>query len=176
MRRLLAVLPIAVLLVLAGVFAFSSLRHDPKVIPRAMVGRPAPSETLPILGAAGSAPVLPPGRSGPVLVNFFASWCAPCAEESPELMALKAEGVTVIGVAYEDDPQKTQDFLTRFGNPYASVHVDRAGRAGIDYGVSGVPETYLVSADGKILEKQATPLRPGDAEALLAKGSTPGAR
>ena len=167
MRRLIAVLPIAALLVLVGIFvAFVIGHHDPQISPRALVGRPAPDVSLPTLDGGPKAP-LKGALHGPTLVNFFASWCAPCAEEAPALMALKAEGVQIIGVAWEDDPDKTRAFLQRFGNPYSVIFVDRDGRAGIDFGVSGVPETYLISATGQILDKRALPLTAADAEALL---------
>jgi cytochrome c biogenesis protein CcmG/thiol:disulfide interchange protein DsbE len=93
----------------------------------------------------------------------------PCAGEAPTLAALKAEGVRIVGVSWKDEPAKTRDFLSRYGNPYQVVFVDHEGRAGIDFGVTGVPETYLVDAHGRIIEKEAQPLTPGDAEALLSK-------
>ncbi|MFI4936154.1 MAG: DsbE family thiol:disulfide interchange protein [Caulobacterales bacterium] len=168
MRRLIALAPVAVLLTLVAVFALYSLHHSPQVVPTAMVGRPAPDETLPPLAGGAPAP-LRAALQGPTLVNFFASWCAPCAEEAPALAALKAEGVRIVGVAYKDDPAKTQAFLARFGDPYSALFVDRDGRAGIDFGISGVPETYVIGSDGKILGKQATPITAADAETLLAR-------
>jgi cytochrome c biogenesis protein CcmG/thiol:disulfide interchange protein DsbE len=80
--------------------------------------------------------------------------------------------VRIVGVAWKDDPGKTRAFLARYGDPYQTIFVDRDGRAGIDFGVTGVPETYLVGPDGRILDKQAQPLTPADAEALLSRAGS----
>src|SRR5580704_3015567 len=171
MRRLAALAPALVFAALVIVFGAYALHHSPQVIPRATVGQSAPNDALPSLAGAAPAPIRT-ALKGTTLVNFFASWCAPCAEEAPTLAALKAEGVRVVGVAWKDDPAKTRDFLARYGDPYQAIFVDRDGRAGIDFGVTGVPETYLVSADGRILDKQAQPLTPADAEALLSRAGS----
>ena len=168
MNRLAALAPIAVLTALVLVFGVYALHHNPQVIPRATVGQSAPNDPLPSLAGAPPAPIRT-AMQGVTLVNFFASWCVPCAQEAPTLAALKAEGVRVVGVAYKDDPADTRTFLARYGDPYQTVFVDRDGRAGIDFGVTGVPETYLVSAQGRILDKEAQPLTAADAEALLSR-------
>ena len=168
MKRFVALAPIAVFFALVAVFGLYALHHNPQVIPRATVGTLAPNDALPTLDGAPPAP-LHTALKGTTLVNFFASWCVPCAGEAPTLAALKAEGVRIVGVSWKDEPAKTRDFLSRYGNPYQVVFVDHAGRAGIDFGVTGVPETYLVDAHGRIIEKEAQPLTPGDAEALLSK-------
>jgi cytochrome c biogenesis protein CcmG/thiol:disulfide interchange protein DsbE len=158
-----------VFLALVAIFAgFILFHHNPQVVPRATVGQAAPDVVLPPL--EGGAPMaLRAALHGPVLVNFFASWCGPCAQEGPTLMALKAEGIRIIGVAWKDDPAASRAFLARYGDPYALRFSDRDGRAGIDFGVSGVPETYLVGADGVIIDKRAEPLTADTAEALLDK-------
>jgi cytochrome c biogenesis protein CcmG/thiol:disulfide interchange protein DsbE len=90
-----------------------------------------------------------------MILNVFASWCAPCRVEHPRLLELQAQGIHVVGVAYKDDPAATRAFLEELGDPYALVLVDRDGRAGLDLGISGVPETYAVDAQGIIVAKHA---------------------
>jgi cytochrome c biogenesis protein CcmG/thiol:disulfide interchange protein DsbE len=168
MTRWLAALPLIVLAALGLLFAGYALHHDPKVIPMALVGKPAPDVSLPSLDSGAMVRIRDATRDGPVLVNFFASWCAPCQIEHPALMAMAARHVRIIGIAYKDDPQNTKAFLSRLGDPFAERLVDRDGRAGIEFGVSGVPETYLISQDGKVLAKY-TNLNEGDAKALTAR-------
>ncbi|WP_304170052.1 DsbE family thiol:disulfide interchange protein [Phenylobacterium aquaticum] len=168
MSRWLALAPLAVLAALALLFGLYALHHDPKVEPRALVGHPLPALSLPSLDD-GRPLALSEAARGPALVNVFASWCAPCELEAPVLVSLKRRGVKLVGVAYKDAPENTQAFLTRLGDPYAARLVDRDGRAGIELGVTGVPETYLVSADGMILDKHSGPLTEADAQAMLAK-------
>lgn len=165
MSRWVALAPIAVLLALTVLFVGYALRHDPHVNPAALVGKSAPMTVLRPL--AGGAPEVPAaGGKGPVLVNFFGSWCAPCVEEAPALMALKAQGVQIIGVAYKDHDPDTQTFLRNYGDPYQAVLTDPTGRAGVEWGISGVPETFAVDARGRIIAKKSEPLTPEDAESL----------
>ena len=166
MSRILAFAPLVALLAAVILFAGWSLWGNPHVTPMALVGKPVPNVRLATL-QGGSPIALPTAAKGPVLINFYASWCAPCAQEAPALMALKAEGVRIIGVAYEDDPEKAAGFLARLGNPYETVLTDRDGRAGMEFGVTGVPETYAVDAKGVIRGKRAQPIDADDAEALL---------
>ena len=165
MIRWLAVLPLIVLAALAVLFVGYGLRHDPHVNPAALVGRAAPNLALSPLAGGPARPLRPPGQ-GPVLINFFASWCAPCVEEAPALMALKSQGVPIVGVAYKDKPEKAQAFLGESGDPFTAVLMDPDGRAGVEYGVSGVPETFAVAADGRVLAKHSGPLTPQAAEKL----------
>ena len=167
MKRLWALAPLAVLLIGVVLFAGFSLRRNPRVTPMAMVGKPLPDLKLAAAGQPGPVS-LRRAVKGPALVNFFASWCAPCAQESPALMALKAEGVPIVGVAYKDDPAASARFLARLGDPYAQTLEDSTGSAGIEFGLTGVPETYAVDASGIIKAKVARPLTEADAESLLA--------
>ena len=166
MTRWIAALPLVVLALLAALFAGYALHHDPHVNPSALVGKPLPDVTLAAL--EGGAPRHLRADAGPAtLVNFYASWCAPCAVEHPALMALKSEGVRIVGVAYKDQPENTKAMLARLGDPFAETLVDGDGRAGVEFGISGVPETFLVGPDGRILAKHTGPLTPEAAEALM---------
>lgn len=168
MRRFIAFAPLVVLVGLGALFAGYALKHDPHVQPHALVGKPVPAVSLPDLDT-GALVAVHDAPAGPRLINFFASWCAPCRVEQPQLMALKARGVTVVGVAYKDDPVRTRQFLAELGDPFAAKLVDRNGRAGIEFGVTGVPETFLVGADGVILAKHSGPLTDADVQDLLKK-------
>jgi cytochrome c biogenesis protein CcmG/thiol:disulfide interchange protein DsbE len=167
MRRWLAIVPLLALAALAVLFTLRLKDGgDSHYTPTALVGKPMPDEALPPL--AGGPPTPLKGEVRPAtLVNFFASWCAPCEIEAPQLNALKARGVRIVGVAYKDKPENTKAMLARLGDPFTETLVDADGRAGLEFGVSGVPETFLVGPDGRILAKHTGPLTPDTAEALL---------
>ncbi|MES2894837.1 MAG: DsbE family thiol:disulfide interchange protein [Pseudomonadota bacterium] len=169
MSRWLAILPLVALAALALLFGVYSLKRDPQVQPDALVGKPVPELTLPRLDDGRPAALRAALGEGPALVNVFASWCAPCEIEHPVLVDLRRQGVRIVGVAYKDAPENTKAFLGRLGDPFAERLVDRDGRAGIELGVTGVPETYLVGADGVILAKHTGPLTAETARALMAK-------
>jgi cytochrome c biogenesis protein CcmG/thiol:disulfide interchange protein DsbE len=159
MRRALFLLPIALFLVLAGYFALA-LRpdRDPHELPSAMIDKPAPSFNLAGLGDAPGLDRAALG-GGVTLVNFFASWCVPCRIEHPLLMGLAAETkVPLYGIAYKDKPADTAQYLAQLGDPYARVGLDEAGRVGIDFGVYGVPETYVIDKQGRIRLRLVGPL------------------
>jgi cytochrome c biogenesis protein CcmG/thiol:disulfide interchange protein DsbE len=161
-RKLVFLLPVALFAALLAAFAIG-LRHDPHLVPSALINRPAPDFTLPGLyePADGLSRKDLDGRV--TLVNFFASWCAPCREEHPELMALAHRpGVTLDGVAYKDRPEAARHFLDRLGNPFGHIGVDREGTTAIDFGVYGVPETYVVDGTGHIRYRHVGPLTPED--------------
>lgn len=166
MKRWLAALPLIVLVALGGLFYFYALHRDPQVQPKALVGRMVPDLTLPDLAGGQPVRLRALADDGPVIVNFFASWCAPCEIEHPILMGLKGRGARVIGVAYKDAPPNTQALLTRLGNPFAQALVDRDGRAGVEFGVTGVPETYVVARGGKVIAKHTGPLDEAEAQRL----------
>ncbi|MBB5744947.1 DsbE family thiol:disulfide interchange protein [Brevundimonas variabilis] len=164
MNRWFAVVPLVVLVALAALFIGWSLKRDPAFKPDALIGQPIPATVLPVLTdavagpATGSLASVAASAGGPVVVNIFASWCAPCRVEHPRLMALQAQGVTVIGVAYKDEPEATRAFLDELGDPFTTVLVDREGRAGLDLGVSGVPESFVIDANGIVVAKHSGPL------------------
>ncbi len=181
MTRWLALAPLAVLAALAILFAGWSLKRDPAFKPDALVGQPIPETVLPLLSGDQAGPghldLKTAGVGKPMLVNVFASWCAPCRIEHPRLLALKARGIAVVGVAYKDEPVATRAFLDELGDPYSMVLVDREGRAGLDLGISGVPETFAVDGRGRIAAKQSGPLLDeADIERLVASVQAPAAR
>jgi cytochrome c biogenesis protein CcmG/thiol:disulfide interchange protein DsbE len=161
MRRLLFLAPGLLFVLLAGYFALG-LTRDPQKLPSALIDKPAPDFALTGLGER-------PGLArsdllGKVsLINFFASWCVPCRIEHPMLMRLAGEsGFELVGIAYKDRPQEAEKLLAQQGDPYARVGQDRDGRAGIDFGVYGVPETYVVDREGRVRFRQVGPLTPED--------------
>ncbi|UFN48071.1 DsbE family thiol:disulfide interchange protein [Roseomonas sp. OT10] len=167
-RRALLFLPLG-LAAGAGIGFWAMLRglrdgsYNPTGVPSALIGKPAPGFTLtPVEGVE-----LPPfpaealrGLERPVLVNFWASWCVPCVIEHPQLMQLQREGVPVFGINYKDKPADAASFLRRHGNPFARLGADGTGRVGIDWGVYGVPETYLIDRGGIIRWRWAGPITP----------------
>lgn len=159
-RRWLALLPLFVFLALAGVFAAQLLSgRDSSVVPSALIGAQAPQIALPPLEGVALPGLDPAQFAGKVtLVNVWASWCGPCRQEHPFLMQLaKDERLTIVGLNYKDRPENARRFLGDLGNPYDAIGVDDSGRAAIDWGVYGVPETFLVGKDGKIAWKQVGP-------------------
>ena len=178
MKRWLAVVPLIVLVALAVLFVGWSLRRDPAYQPDAMVGKAVPAMTLPVLtnGTAGpgQADLVTAAAGQPAVVNIFASWCAPCRIEHPQLMALREQGVRVIGVAYKDDPVATAAFLEELGDPFAVVLVDADGRLGLELGSSGVPETFAVDPWGTITAKHSGPLVDQADLDRLTEGLAPG--
>ncbi|MBX9707281.1 MAG: DsbE family thiol:disulfide interchange protein [Caulobacteraceae bacterium] len=178
MSRWLTVIPLIVLAGLAVLFIGWSLQRDPEYRPDAIVGQTVPETVLPILQGDVAGPqnvdLKTAGVGRPMLVNLFASWCAPCRIEHPQLMALKDRGIAVVGVAYKDDPIATRAFLDELGDPFTMVLVDQEGRAGLDLGVSGVPETFAVDAMGRIVAKASGPLlTQADVDRLVAALDAP---
>jgi cytochrome c biogenesis protein CcmG/thiol:disulfide interchange protein DsbE len=170
--RWLTFLPLVVLAALALLFGVYGLHHNPQVQPHALVGKPVPDLALPTLEGGQPVRIRALAAQGPLVINFFASWCAPCEQEAPALNALSARHVRILGIAYKDAPEKTQDFLARLGDPFVQRLVDRSGSAGIEFGVTGVPETYLVGRDGIILDKHTGPLEAADVRDLAQRALT----
>jgi cytochrome c biogenesis protein CcmG/thiol:disulfide interchange protein DsbE len=161
-RKLVFLLPAAMFAVLVAVFAVG-LKHDPRLVPSALIDRPAPDFVLPGLDEGAEGLSRKDLRSGVTLVNFFASWCAPCREEHAQLMALaRRPGVTLDGIAYKDKPEDARRFLDTLGNPFRRIGLDRNGETAIDFGVYGVPETYIVDGSGHIRFRQVGPVTAAD--------------
>jgi cytochrome c biogenesis protein CcmG/thiol:disulfide interchange protein DsbE len=167
-KRWVAFTPLIALLALAVLFVGWSLKRDPNVKPDALVGKPMPATLVRPL-AGGPEQPLTASLQGPTVVNVFASWCLPCKSEHPVLMRLQAQGVRMVGVAWKDKPEASAAYLAEGGDPYAVVLTDVPGRAGIDLGISGVPETYLVDGRGRIVFKHSAPLTDDDAAELLKR-------
>jgi len=158
-RRLLYLLPVALFAVVA-IYFLVALRsgRDPSLLPSALIDKPAPNFAL--AGLDGKDGLTRASLAGQVvLVNFFASWCVPCRAEEPLLMRLaQEEHVPVYGIAYKDKPADAKSFLDQLGDPYRRVGLDESGRTGIDFGVYGVPETYLIDKQGRIRYRVVGPL------------------
>lgn len=162
-RVWIALLPLAVFVVLAAIFFIQLERGgDKEAIPSALIGKPAPQTSLPPLDSTGLPGFETASLKGNVtVVNVWASWCAPCRQEHPLLMQLAADPrFTIAGINYKDKPENAVRFLGSLGNPYAAIGRDESGRSAIDWGVYGVPETFLVGKDGTILMKHVGPLTP----------------
>jgi cytochrome c biogenesis protein CcmG/thiol:disulfide interchange protein DsbE len=153
-RRLLLMAPLGIAAGAGGAFTALLMRmqegrYDPHALPSALIGKPLPAFDLPGQPPSpgfSSADVLAAGR--PALVNFFASWCVPCAQEAPALAELPKRGIPIWGIAYKDKPEATARFLDQFGNPYKRVARDSGGTVAINFGLYGVPESYLVDSAG----------------------------
>ena len=166
-RRLAFVLPGVAFAVLVGFFA-AGLTRDPHILPSALIDRPAPDFALPGLYESANGLTRKDLDGRVTLVNFFASWCAPCREEHSELMTLRRlPRVALDGIAYKDTPEDTRRFLERLGDPFGRIGVDRNGTTAIDFGVYGVPETYVVDATGHIRLRHVGPLTAEDVKSEI---------
>lgn len=162
-RRLLFLLPLLLFLALSAVFLMQLFSgKDSSLVPSALIGRPAPQTDLPPLEGMNLPGLSSEAFSGRVtLVNVWGSWCLPCRQEHPLLMQLATdERVVIAGLNYKDKPENARRFLGDLGNPYDAIGVDQNGRAAIDWGVYGVPETFLVGPDGTIRYKHVGPFTP----------------
>ena len=173
MRRLFHILPAAAFVLTAAVFAWilyqgQFMGRDPSILPSALIDKPAPEFTLPPLRAGG------PGLSSTDLagqvsvVNVFASWCVPCKAEHPLLMRLREDGAAALyGLNYKDERADAVTWLDRLGGPYDRIGADRDGRVAIDWGVYGVPETFILDGEGRIRYKHVGPITPADYEDVI---------
>ena len=173
-RNLLMALPLVLFAGLAALFWFRLGDRDPSRIPSALIGHPAPATVLPpvdgLVNNGAAVPGLDPAAfKGKVsLVNVFASWCVPCHDEAPLLTEMaKDKRFQVVGINYKDAPDNARRFLGRYGNPFAIVGADGNGRAGIEWGVYGGPESFIVGRDGNIAYKLVGPVTPENIETVL---------
>ena len=173
-RRILVLLPLAVFLALAALFLYRLGQGDPSRLPSALIGRPVPDTPLPPLpGLLRDGAPVPGIASGDfngavTLVNVWASWCVPCHDEAPLLLKMSEDKrFRIVGINYKDRSDNARRFIGRYGNPFAAVGADLNGRAAIDWGVYGVPETFVVGRDGRIAHKLVGPISAGNLQAVL---------
>ena len=173
-RSWLMALPLVAFAALAAVFWFRLGSGDPSRIPSALIGHPAPQTALPPLqgfvDGGTQVPGLDPAAfKGKVsVVNVWASWCVPCHDEAPLLIELgKDKRLQLVGINYKDAPDNARRFLGRYGNPFGIVGVDGNGRAAIEWGVYGVPETFIVGREGTIVYKMVGPVTPDNIDSVL---------
>jgi cytochrome c biogenesis protein CcmG/thiol:disulfide interchange protein DsbE len=173
-RRLLVLIPLIFFLGLAALFLLRLGAGDPSRIPSALIGRPVPQTELPPVRGLERDGKPVPGITAAdfmgavTLLNVWASWCVPCHDEAPLLMDLAEDKrIRLVGINYKDQPDNARRFLGRYGNPFAAAGADPNGRASIDWGVYGVPETFLIGRDGRIAFKLVGPITPQNLQAVL---------
>lgn len=158
--------PLAIFLAVAIMFQFALKSGDPSKLPSALIGKPVPAvDFAPLEGLKGTQGAVPGftaadlAKGEVTVVNFWASWCGPCVQEHPLLVDLAKEpGLKLVGVNYKDEPENGRRFLGRYGNPFAALGVDPKGRGAIEWGVYGMPETFVVDGQGRIAYKHVGPL------------------
>ena len=173
-RRLFVLVPLIVFLGLVLLFLIRLYAGDPSRIPSALIGHPAPQTDLPPVAGLDRNGAAVPGidpasfKGAVTLVNVWASWCVPCHDEAPLLMQLAGDSrLRVVGINYKDEPDNARRFLGRYGNPFAAAGADHSGRAAIDWGVYGVPETFIIGRDGRIAYKLVGPITPENLTEVL---------
>jgi cytochrome c biogenesis protein CcmG/thiol:disulfide interchange protein DsbE len=173
-RRLVVLIPLGLFLALALLFIIRLSAGDPSRIPSALIGRLAPQTDLPPITDLQRDGKPVPGldaaafKGAVTVLNVWASWCVPCHDEAPLLVTLARDPrIRVVGINYKDQPDNARRFLGRYGNPFAQNGVDGNGRASIEWGVYGVPETFIVGRDGRIAYKLIGPITPQNLEAVL---------
>jgi cytochrome c biogenesis protein CcmG, thiol:disulfide interchange protein DsbE len=173
-RRLLVLLPLVVFLALAALLFFRLGAGDPSRIPSALIGRAAPATELPAVAGLERNGQPVPGimpadfKDAVTVLNVWASWCVPCRDEAPLLIKLAGDKrIRLVGINYKDQADNARRFLGRFGNPFAASGADASGRAAIEWGVYGVPETFIVGRDGRIAYKLVGPLTPENLEGVM---------
>ena len=159
--RLKALIPFVLFIILIA-FLGKGLFLNPREVPSPLVGKPAPNFTAPILGDATKTFSNSDMKGKVWMLNIWASWCAACRDEHSLLLEMRKYDLPLYGMAYKDVEQDAIDVLAKMGNPYIVTATDQDGRIGIDYGVYGVPETYLIDQSGIIRYKQIGPITPMD--------------
>lgn len=176
-RRLLLLVPVLVFAGLALLFVVGLRSGDPSKLPSALIGKPAPALNLPAIeGLGGNGQPVPGLTSADIangkvtVLNVWASWCGPCRDEHPQLIELaKRDDINLVGLNYKDQRENAVRFLTSLGNPFSRVGADTTGRTAVDWGVYGVPETYVIDARGTITYKFTGPLTPQALQGELAQ-------
>ncbi len=165
LRRFIVLLPLVLFLGLVLLFLLRLYAGDPSHIPSALIGHPAPQTNLPPIAGLERAGAPVPGidpasfKGAVTVVNVWASWCVPCHDEAPLLMQLSQDSrLRLVGINYKDEAENARRFLGRYGNPFAAAGTDRSGRAAIEWGVYGVPETFVVGRDARIAYKLVGPI------------------
>lgn len=173
-RRVIVLAPLVVFLALVALFLIRLYSGDPSRIPSALIGHPAPQTDLPPVAGLERNGAAVPGidaasfKGAVTVVNVWASWCVPCHDEAPLLMRLAQDSrFRVIGINYKDEPDNARRFLGRYGNPFAAAGADLNGRAGIEWGVYGVPETFVVGRDARIAYKLVGPITADNINTVL---------
>ena len=173
-RRVIVLAPLVVFLALVALFLIRLYSGDPSRIPSALIGHPAPQLDLPPVAGLERNGAAVPGidaasfKGAVTVVNVWASWCVPCHDEAPLLMQLAQDSrFRVIGINYKDEPDNARRFLGRYGNPFAAAGADLNGRAGIEWGVYGVPETFVVGRDARIAYKLVGPITADNINTVL---------
>jgi cytochrome c biogenesis protein CcmG/thiol:disulfide interchange protein DsbE len=170
-RRLPYLLPLVFFAVIAGYFLWAlDPARDPSAVPSALIDKPVPKFSLPPIEGIGSPGLATSDlkRGEVTLVNVFASWCVPCRAEHPLLMRLAEDDIaTVYGINYKDKPVEAREWLEMLGNPYGRIGADRSGRAAVEWGVYGVPETFVVDAEGKIRYRHIGPIHRSELEETI---------
>ena len=173
MKRAIAALPVLIALVFGAFFLWGlNPDRDPNAIPSVLISQPAPDFDLPAvegIGVPGLSRQNLAGNPGPVVVNVFASWCVPCRAEHAVLTRMvERDGVRLFGINYKDKPEDARSWLENLGNPYERIGSDLNGRVGIEWGISGVPETFIVAGDGTVLYRYVGPVVGAEAEEKCA--------
>jgi cytochrome c biogenesis protein CcmG/thiol:disulfide interchange protein DsbE len=173
-RRVIVLVPLIIFAGITALFLIRLTAGDPSLIPSALIGHPVPQTALPPVAGlkrdGDAVPGIDPAsfKGAVSIVNIWASWCVPCHDEAPQLMQLAQDRrLRVVGINYKDDADNARRFLGRYGNPFAAAGVDHNGRAAIEWGVYGVPETFLIGRDARIAYKLVGPITADNFQSVL---------